>query len=453
MAAPQRDQQTTEWFRTQRGIRPETLDAFGVTGSFPESRYTYPNGTKVRPDFADRRRYWDPPLGRDDIRLYQPVAGDAVADRRAEVVFLVEGESDTMCLWQHLRDAGKLGSAGVVGLSGVNTWDARHVPDFGDAHTVYVILDNDDPYENPQAVDSVESVWARVRADLGRRAVRVRLPRGIKDVCEFFKAYDYAAFQQLCRTTPRASWHWKPVDFSQPVPQRDWLLEDVLHHRTFNLLVADPGMGKSMVTMGLAVALLEGWPTFLGKAVKHHGRVYYIDEENPLDVVLQRLSRLGLSERGADPDMLRYMHNTGADFDENWDFVRDEILQFEPELVVVDSLSETTHVDENSKAEMGPVLERIKSLSRDLDTTVVLIHHANTASGRARGSGHIRASTDAEWWIGPSEHDASLMRMECRKHRHGIQRGEMLPFRIEDAFEPDGTKRIVLKPTLQEDVF
>ena len=122
---------------------------------------------------------------------------------------------------------------------------------------------------------------------------------------------------------------------------------------------------------------------------------------------------------------------------------------------MVESLSETTSVDENAKSEMAPVLARIKSLSRDMDTTVVLIHHATAATGRARGSGHIRASTDAEWWVGASEHDDSLMRMVCRKHRHGIQRGTDLGFRIEDEFEPDGSQRIVLKPTrsAEEDLF
>ena len=360
-----------------------------------------------------------------------------------------------MRLWQELDAAGKGGTAGVRGLSGVTTWRPEFVAEFGDAHTVYVILDNDDPYENPTASGSVESTWGKIRTDLGRRAVRVRLPGQIKDVCEFFAAYDYAAFQHLCRTTPRASWHWKPVDFSQPVPERDWLLDGILHHGAFNLLVGDPGMGKSFVTQALAVGCLEGWPTLLGRDLRHHGRVYYIDQENPLDVVLQRMSRLGLTERGADPDMLRYMHNTEADFDDQWDFVRDEILQFEPELVVVDSLSEVTSVEENSKTEMASVLSRIKSITRDMDATVVLIHHATASTGRARGSGHIRASTDAEWWVGASEHDDTLMRMVCRKHRHGIQRGTDIGFRIEDEFEPDGTQRIVLKPTrsAEEELF
>lgn len=391
---------------------------------------------------SDRMRYWDPPVGRDLLDLF----GRTQAPTAPDVVFLVEGESDTMALYQRLRDAGKGDRSAVLGLPGVNTWRAEHAEAMGDAHTVYVVLDNDDPYENPQAAASVEAGWAKIKLDLGRRAVRVRLPPGVKDVCEFFKAYDYAAFAHLCRTTPRATWHFAPVDFNQPVPERDWLLDEVLHHKAFNLVVGDPGMGKSMLTMALAVAVLEGWPTLLNRPVKHHGRVYYIDEENPLDVVLQRMSRLGLTDRGSDPDRLRYMHNTGLDFDEQWDLVHDEILQFEPTLVVVDSFSEVTSADENSKMEVAAVLARLKSVTRNMDTTAVLIHHANEAKGRARGSTHIRAATDAEWWVGSSEKDDSLLRMMCRKHRHGIGRGTTIPFRIEDEFDSEGEQRIVLKP-------
>ena len=392
---------------------------------------------------SDRMRYWDPALGRDDLRLF----GEALAPTEPRVVFLVEGESDTMALYQHVRGAGKGESAAVLGLPGVETWRDEHREVVGDVDTVYVVLDNDDPYENPQAVGSVDRGWARIKGSLGRRAVRVKLPPGVKDVCEFFKAYDYAAFAHLCRTTPRASWHWSPVDFTQPVPERDWLLDEVLHHKAFNLVVGDPGMGKSFLTMALAVALLEGWPTLLNRPVKHHGRVYYIDEENPLDIVLQRMSRLGLTEKGRDPDRLRYMHNTGLDFDEQWDLVHDEILQFEPTLVVVDSLSEVTAVEENSKTEMAAVLARLKSITRNMDATVALIHHANVDKGRARGSGHIRAATDAEWWVGSSDKDDSLLRMVCRKHRHGIARGTTVGFRIDDEFGPEGEPRIVLKPT------
>lgn len=434
-----RSRQTTEWFQSQRGISEATLDAFGIGGTYPAAEYPYENSTKVRPDLFDRRRFWQPPIGVGDIQLFGPDQPGRAA------YFLVEGESDTMALWQALGEAGKLDTAGVYGLSGVNTWRSEFGGHFDTGHTVYVVLDNDDPYENPIASNSVEGAWAKIKADLGRRAVRVRLPKGIKDVAEFFQTYDYAAFQALVKSTPRQQWHFQAVDFNQPVPDRDWMLEGVLHRAALNLFVGDPGSGKSFLTMGLAVALLEDWPTFMNRPVQHHGRVYYVDEENPLDVVLQRMHMLGLTEKGKDPDRLRYLHNQGLDVDDKWELIRDEILQFEPTYVVFDSLSEITHGDENSKDDIATALKNIKSISRDMGATVALIHHTDKTRGTARGSGHIRAVTDSEWWVGTSDIDDTLLRMVCKKHRYGVQRGTTIPFRIEDEFGPDG-QSITLHP-------
>jgi len=167
-------------------------------------RFPYPNAVKVRPSLAERMRFWDPPIGSDQIQLYGP------DQPGKDVYFLVEGESDTMCLWQQLEAEGKLDTAGVYGLPGVNTWRDEFAAKFESAKTVWVILDNDDPYENPQAVQSVEAAWPGIRRSLGRKAIRVRLPKGVNDICEFFLAYDMAALRVVLRSTPRASWHFAP---------------------------------------------------------------------------------------------------------------------------------------------------------------------------------------------------------------------------------------------------
>jgi len=402
-------------------------------------RFPYPNAVKVRPSLAERMRFWDPPIGSDQIQLYGP------DQPGKDVYFLVEGESDTMCLWQQLEAEGKLDTAGVYGLPGVNTWRDEFAAKFESAKTVWVILDNDDPYENPQAVQSVEAAWPGIRRSLGRKAIRVRLPKGVNDICEFFLAYDMAALRVVLRSTPRASWHFAPVDFTKPVPPKDWMLEDVFHYRDFNLTVGDPGMGKSWIAMGLAVALVEGHPKFMGRPLQHHGPVYYIDEENPEDVIRRRMSQLGLTEKGHDPDLLRYLSNQGLDFEEKFEQISEEVMNMEPVAVVIDSLSEITSVDENSKADIGIIMDRIKSLARTQGATVILIHHADKDKGRARGSGHIRAATDAEWWVGSSEHDDGLFRMVCRKHRQGVPRGTTHMFRIEDTWEND-VLRTALRP-------
>lgn len=432
-----RSPETTQWFQRQRRIDPKTLDAFGIHTVAGGTAHPYPNAVKIRPDMNDRRRFFDPPLGKGQIDLFGP------DQPGRQVYFLVEGETDTMRLWQELEAAGKLDGCGVYGLSGSSTWRPENVARFGDAKTVYVILDNDDPYENPTAAEQGESAWSAIRRDLGKRAVRIHLPRGPKDVCEFFDAYDYEAFKTLCANTPRASWHYEAIDFSRPAPSRDWVLKDIFHNKSHSMVVGEPGMGKSMLTMATAIGLAEGWSHVMGHPLRHHGPVLYVDEENPEDVVRTRMKQMGLTDVGM--KNLRYLSNQGIDVLESWENIQDEIIELEPKAVILDSLSEISSAEENSKTEMKETLQRIKQVSRDFDTAVILIHHSDKEKGHARGSGHIRATTDAEWWLGASQRDESLLRLVCKKHRYGVKRGTTHMFRLEDEFEGDD-KRIVLRP-------
>lgn len=433
----------TQWLGSQRGIRPETLDKYGITTD-PNGNVIYPysNGVKLRANLTrpdrERKIWWQPPLGKGQIDMFGP---DQPGKR---TYFLVEGESDAMRLHQELETAGKLDDTGVYGLSGVNTWRPENVDRLKTATTIYVVLDNDDPYENPMAVQSVEGAWPVLRRDLGRKAVRVKLPKGVKDVCEFFDAYDMEAFKVILKNTPRQAFHFEAIDFKQPPPPRDWMLESIIHWKSFGLIIGEPGAGKSFFTMGLAVALAEGWSHFLGLPLKHHGPVLYFDEENPDDIVRNRMVQLGLTEKGQ--ENLRYVSNQGLDVMETWEKVQAETLEMEPVAVFFDSLSEISSAEENSKTEMKDTMARLKSLSRDFDTTVILIHHTDKDKGRARGSGHIRATTDFEWWLGESEHDQTLLRLVAKKHRHGIRKGTTHMFTLEDEWE-DTTLRTILRPT------
>src|SRR2546430_12307556 len=42
------------------------------------------------------------------------------------------------------------------------------------------------------------------------------LPPGVKDVCEFFKVYDLAAFRELLKTANEVKFHYKAYDLDTP---------------------------------------------------------------------------------------------------------------------------------------------------------------------------------------------------------------------------------------------
>lgn len=313
-----------------------------------------------------------------------------IADAGKKVIFLVEGETDTMRLWQELNREGKSDSTGVVGLSGINTWRPELVEAIT-ADIVYVILDNDDDY---MVTSTVDATWREIRSDLGlSRAKRLRLPDGVKDVCEFFDAFDMEMLRMLATKANIKKSRYKPLDLGQTPPPANWLLEDLVSMGDVTLEVGPPGIGKSWVTLGLAVAIAQGWDTFLGRQLKQDGRVLYVDAENPLDVVLNRLRRLGLDDEGM--GNMRYLWNQGIRLDRDPTTFLDEAIDFEPTLIVLDSLTRLHTQDENNAGAMAALVnDSIQPLARSTGAAVMLIHHDNKG-GNPRGSSDIMASVDA----------------------------------------------------------
>ena len=369
------------WFEEQRGIRKDTLDHFGVKFSGPEDApvvtLPYSNGEKTRKGLLSGER---------KFFFTQGVKPGLFKGQVRKATFLVEGETDTMRLQQELSDAGA--DAGVVGISGIHTWRPELVGELADAERIYVVLDNDEDYMVRAEVDKA---WKQIRHDLGTKARRVRLPNQVKDVCEFFDNYDLASLSLLVQRGSGQS-RYKALDLTQPPPPPKWLVEGMVSLGDVTLTPGPPGLGKSWWTMGLATSVAEGWGTFLGADVLQHGRVLYVDQENPDDVIFRRLHKLGLTQKGH--ANIRYLWNQGIRLDRDYDDFLEEAREYEPTLIVLDSLTRLHTQDENSAGAMSAVFnDGIQPLARDTGAAVVLIHHDSRA-GNPRGSIDIEGSVD-----------------------------------------------------------
>ena len=344
-------------------------------------------------------------------------------------MFLVEGETDAMRLFQELEYSNT-----VMGLPGVTSWRPHFAERFKDAERVYVILDNDPAYEVSK---TVEKAWKQIRSDLGKKAHRVVLPSDVKDVCEFFGRYDMDLLRELCvRKSPILS-RLGRLNLMQPAPEPDWLVDDFIAAGDVNLLIGDPGLGKSWLTMDLAIKVAGGEGRWLDRQVLKHGRVLYVDEENPEDIILSRFQRLGLTEREA--KNIHFLHRPGIWLNKEPDVLLDEALEIEPTLIVLDALTALHSTEENNANAMrGMFREAINPLARDAGACVVVIHHtvkAEDASSfkRARGTGDLTAVVDCGLDARGTDEPGQFTLSQYKSRRR--LGGETLTVQIEDTLE------------------
>lgn len=222
-----------------------------------------------------------------------------------------------------------------------------------------------------------------------------------------------------------------------------WLVEDFICRGDIHLLIGEPGIGKSWLTMAMAVAIANGDTMFLGHSIKEHGRVLYVDEENPEDLIYDRFRKLGIDRSTA--RNIRYLNNAGIRLDgSDADVLVEEALDFEPSLVVLDSLTRFHTEDENHAGAMAALFHNaIKPLARETGAGVVLIHHANKTDSnssykRSRGSGDITASVDSGFDV--RETGENSLVMATFKSRRKAQ-GDALYMTIQD--KADGGVEII----------
>jgi 5S rRNA maturation endonuclease (ribonuclease M5) len=368
------------WFEYNKGINAATLEAFGVHSDddYEWVVFPYQNGEKKRYIGPGKRRF------ASEKGLHLGLYHGPLNDKPN--CFIVEGETDTMRLWQE----GVHNVYGIPGAYGLNQSDADILTKYD---SIYVILDNDADY-NTSA--KIEKAWTSIRGILGHKAKRIVLPEDVKDIVEFFENYSMDTFISLVSEVQAGKYHYQALDLSTKPPEYEWLVDGVIAKGDTTLLVGEPNVGKSWLSLSLAVAVANGDDSWIKWPLNHHGRVLYIDEENPHDVVYHRLRQLGLRNY----DNVRYLHRQGVRLDRRFDKFLDEAVTYQPSLIVLDSLTRLHTQDENNAGAMASLFnDSINVLTKETGSAIMVLHHTNKGDSnssytRTRGSSDIGAAVD-----------------------------------------------------------
>lgn len=427
-----------DWLLRERGIKQDTLERFGVRSEGNELVLPYGGGIEKHrlgiPDGERKMFLTGLPAG-TPVPLF-----NGLNVKGLHTVWLVEGETDCMRLDQEFRDAGL--NMGVCAVGGANAFDPRTLPVLDQARKVFCCFDND---ENYLVAAQVKGALFKVRAHLEDRYRPVRLPRRVKDLCEFLQANDLDDLKKVVDHSVEAQYFYKALELSKVPTPADWLVSDLIARGDIHVLVGEPGVGKSWLTLDLAVAMATLRPTYLDRTLRFKtGRVLYVDEENPPDIVHSRLVRLGLTPEAS--KNIRYLNHQGVRIDQAPDKFMEEAVAFGPDLIVIDSLSGVHSQDENSNMAMRALVrDGVRPVALLTGAAVVILHHvtkndAATTFVRTRGAGDISASPDTTLDYRRGGYADILMVGKSRR----LPQGESITVQRVD--QEDGSIKLVANP-------
>ena len=221
---------------------------------------------------------------------------------------------------------------------------------------------------------------------------------------------------------PGVTWLADVVD--QPIPRPKWLVKNIWTIGGCGFISGAPKSYKSWLGLDIAVSVATG-ASFLGEyAVPKPSPVLYLQEEDDLLLVMERLSYITESKV---PDLYwqgQITHTTGSQFrwtpprssipiamqvqtgftssDEGWQAWLDEqIVNHGFKLVVIDTLGTTAGDVDTDKAQvlMERMLRPLKVLAKKHNTAIVIIHHNKKNSGEGRAGNDMLGSVALHAWV------------------------------------------------------
>ena len=193
-----------------------------------------------------------------------------------------------------------------------------------------------------------------------------------------------------------------PVVRVGEIPREDqprrWLVEQLWGDSSVGLIGGAPKCSKTWLGLDLALSVATGTPCLGKYAVSRAGPVLIYLAEDALLVLRERVAGMA-RHRGLDLADVEMHVITAPTLRLDRDPHRTRLLEtakrLRPRLVLLDPLVRLHGIDENNAGEVAGLLAYFRSLQRELDLSVILVHHTrkNAAGGAAAGQG-LRGSSD-----------------------------------------------------------
>lgn len=177
-----------------------------------------------------------------------------------------------------------------------------------------------------------------------------------------------------------------------------WLVDGLWGESSVGVIGGAPKCSKTWLGLDLALSVATGTACLGRYTVPRAGPVLVYLAEDALPLVRERVAGMA-RHRGLDLDRVDIHVITAASLRLDRDPHRARLLEtakrLRPRLLLLDPLVRLHGIDENHATEVAGLLAYFRTLQRQLDLSVILVHHTrkNAAGGVAAGQG-LRGSSD-----------------------------------------------------------
>jgi hypothetical protein len=216
-----------------------------------------------------------------------------------------------------------------------------------------------------------------------------------------------------------------------------WSVEEMIAQGSVTLICAESGTGKTWLGYYLAGCVAHGLPVI--GLQSRQSKVLYVDGENPLSVVKQRLFDLGIQET---KDLMIWGGWALAPPPNPNSPLVVEFARQSKGLIIYDSLIEFHTGSEQSSTETRAFMRQFRTLA-NLGATVVILHHTGKADSarQYRGSSDIKAVVDTAYLLAKDSAEPEQLRklsLSCFKGRLMPGRNFAFEFHKGKGFVPSG---------------
>jgi DNA-binding MarR family transcriptional regulator len=215
------------------------------------------------------------------------------------------------------------------------------------------------------------------------------------------------AYDRVQQVDPESSapgeerqWIIVHADELEKLPPLTWLIDKEIPESGLTVLFGESGAGKSFIGLDYALRIAQQHPVVYipteGQA-GYYKRVWAWCQHHKLG--RGKLHFLFGAMSLLDRDMLAML--------------LDDLLPIQPKLVLVDTLAMAmAGGDENSTRDMSLVIKACRSITFNIKSAVVLVHHVGKTGASERGSTALRGNADTMIRVSPAD---DLVLVECSK--------------------------------------